>query len=78
MEDFTPTDAHAVETAMIDMREAARKYRERKPESGTGAIFERKAAELKTVRDKILDQLPERFHEHRAAYPDYHAVAPNE
>ena len=34
-------------------------------------MFERKAAELKAVRDKILDRLPEKWHEHRKTYPDY-------
>jgi len=74
MEDFTPTDAHAAHVAMIDMLEAAKKYRERKPESNTGAVFERKAAEFKVARDKILDRLPERWHDHRKAYPDYRSL----
>jgi len=29
------------------------------------------AAQLLISRNKILDRLPEQFHEHRKAYPDY-------
>jgi hypothetical protein len=36
MEGFTPTDAHGAHVAMIDMLEAAKKHRERKPQSNTG------------------------------------------
>jgi len=71
MEDFTPLDAHAAHVAMIDMLEAARKYREKKPGSSVAESFARKAAELKVARNKILDRLPPQFHEHRKAYPDY-------
>lgn len=44
MEDFTPTDVHAAHVAMIDMEEAARKYREKKPGSSVAESFARKAA----------------------------------
>lgn len=33
------------------------------------------AHDLKALRDKILDRLPEQFRQHRAAYPDYHGYA---
>jgi hypothetical protein len=53
---FTPVDAHAVHAATG---------------SSAAASFKRKAEELLVVRNKILDRLPEEFHEHRLAYPDY-------
>jgi hypothetical protein len=71
MEDFTPIDAGVAHEAMIDMREAARKYEERKPGCVQAQTFARKAAELKVLRNKILDRLPSEFHPHRKAYPDY-------
>lgn len=71
MKDFTPIDAGAAHTAMIDMREAARKYEERKPGCVQAQTFARNADQLRILRNKILDRLPEQFHEHRKAYPDY-------
>jgi hypothetical protein len=47
MEEFTPTDAHAAHAAMIDMREAARKYQERKPSSSTGEAMGKEGAGAK-------------------------------
>jgi hypothetical protein len=58
--------------SMIDMEEAARKYRERRPGSSVAESFALKAAELRVVRNKILDRLPASYHERRRAYPDYH------
>ncbi len=70
MEDFTPADAGAVETACRDAHDEAEKRREKMPTSA--AAFDRRADELKNVLYKILDRLPEKFHEHRAlVYPDY-------
>ncbi len=70
-EDLTPIDPGVAHEAMIDMREAARKYEERKPGCVQAQTFARKAVDLKVLRNKILDRLPEQFHEHRKAYPDY-------
>jgi hypothetical protein len=74
-DDFTPIDAGVAHEAMIDMREAARKYEQRKPGCAQAQTFARKAADLKVLRDKILDRLPPQFHEHRKTYPDYHGYA---
>lgn len=77
MSDFTPVQANAVHMAMIDMREAARKYDEKRPGCAQSVTFTRKAEELLVVRNMILDRLPDEFHEHRKAYPDY-VVAEND
>lgn len=76
MEDFTPIDASVAHRTMIDMREAARKYEERKPGCVQAKTFTRKADDLLALRNKILDRLPEQWHEHRSiTYPDYKPVA---
>jgi hypothetical protein len=70
MEDFTPADAGAVATAVDDARAEAEKRREKMPTSA--AAFDHRAEGLLGVLKKILDRLPERFHEHRAlVYRDY-------
>lgn len=70
MEDFTPADAGAVSTASDDAKAEAEKRREKMPTSA--AAFDRRAEELKAVLYKILDRLPEKWHEHRAlVYRDY-------
>lgn len=75
MEDFTPADAGVVATAAGDAREQAGKRRERMPTSA--AAFDRRAKELLVLLHKILDRLPEQFHEHRATvYSDYRPDLP--
>lgn len=70
LEDFTPTDAHAVATAADDAKTEAENRRGRMPSSA--AAFDRRSAALLEVRDKILDRLPEKWHAHRAlVYRDY-------
>jgi hypothetical protein len=70
MDDFTPIDAGVAHAATIGMEEAAKKYRAKKPDSSIAESFERKPAQLKVLRHKILDRLPSQFHEHRKAHPD--------
>lgn len=65
MDDFTPIDAHAVHAAMIEAKHQAGERRERMPTSAEA--LDRHAADLKNVRDKILDRLPAEI---RRAYPD--------
>ena len=70
MEDFTPADAGAVATAADDARDEAEKRREKMPISA--AAFDRRAIPPRVVLYKILERLPEKWHEHRAlVYPDY-------
>jgi hypothetical protein len=70
MEDFSPADANAVATAASDAKTEAERRREKMPSSA--AAFDRRAEQLQAVLVKILDRLPEEFHEHRAlVYPNY-------
>jgi hypothetical protein len=70
VEDFNPADANAVATAADDAKAHAENRRERMPSSA--AAFDRRAAALLEVRDKILDRLPEKWHAHRElVYRDY-------
>jgi hypothetical protein len=70
MEDFTPADAGAVETACRDAHHEAEMRRDKMPTSA--AAFDRRAEELKNVLHKVLERLPEKWHEHRArVYRDY-------
>lgn len=57
MEDFTRTDAHAVNRAMIEAAHQAEERKEKMPSSANALLTH--AAELRAVRDKILDRLPE-------------------
>jgi hypothetical protein len=74
MDDFTLIDAGAVHRAMVEAlaqaeerRSLARARRRR---------LRQHAAQLKVVRDRILDRLPEQWHEYREiSYPDYKPVA---
>lgn len=75
MDDFTPVQAHAVHLARQHMLEAAKRYKQKMPNSSIAASFDSLAEDLLKVRDMILDRLPEQFHEHRKAYRDY--AAPN-
>lgn len=68
VKDFTRTDAHAVNHAMLNARATARERDDRMPSSATA--FDRQADDLKVVRDKILARLPEEVHRN---YPDYEA-----
>lgn len=61
MEDFTPADAGAVATAADDARAEAEKRREKM--STSAAAFDHRAEGLLGVLKKILDRLPERFHD---------------
>lgn len=69
--DFTPIDAAVAHQAFIDMREAAKRHEERKPGCVQAQTYTKKANHLLVLRNKILDRLPEEFHGHRVAYPDY-------
>lgn len=69
MTDFTPTHAHVVHQAMVEAKHEAKERRAKMPSSADA--LERRAAELLIVRNMILDRLPEEFHSHRLAYPDY-------
>jgi hypothetical protein len=71
MADFTPIDAGAAHFAMLNATEAAKSRRAKNPNASSAEAFDRQAAQLKVLRDKILDQLPEKFAAHRKAYPDY-------
>jgi hypothetical protein len=68
--DFPPIDAGVAHEAMIDMREAARKYEAKKPGCVQAQTFARKAEQLLELRNKILDRLPPEFHHNRDTYPD--------
>lgn len=70
MADFTPVDVGAVNAAMVDAKHEAKERRDRMPSSA--AALDQRAEQLLAARDKILDRLPEEFHEHRKAYPDYY------
>jgi hypothetical protein len=67
--DFTPIHAGVVHHAMQLCLEAAKKRREKMPSSADA--FDNHANQLRETRDMLLDRLPEQFHEHRLAYPDY-------
>jgi hypothetical protein len=71
MADFTPIDAGAAHRAMLNAIEAANSRRSKNPNAHSAESFDQQAAELKVLRDKILDKLPPQFHSHRLAYPDY-------
>jgi hypothetical protein len=74
MDDFTPIDAGAAEMARWNALAAAKSRREKNPNSGSAEAFENQAAQLLVLRNKILDRLPEQYHEHRAlVYPNYRA-----
>lgn len=64
MENFTRTDAHAIDRAMIEAEEKAEERRDKMPSSAEA--ISRHAKELEVVREKILDRLPE---EVRLTYP---------
>ncbi len=64
MDEFTRTDAHAVNRAMIEARHLADERKEKMPSSANALRMH--ARELHAVREKILDRLPP---EVRAAYP---------
>jgi hypothetical protein len=66
MEDFTRTDAHAVRRAMMNAEAEAKERKDKMPSSASALL--RHAAELYTVREKILDRLPK---EVRNAYPPH-------
>lgn len=68
---FNPIDAGAANTAMLNALAAANSRREKNPNASSAEAFESQAAQLRVLRDKILDRLPEEFHKHRLAYPDY-------
>ncbi len=55
--EFTQTDVHAVNHAMVWARDEANEREERMPTSAEA--IRKHAAELKVVRDKILSVLPE-------------------
>jgi hypothetical protein len=55
-EPFTRTDAHAVHRAMIEAEHQARERAEKMPSSAN--VLRTHAAELRVVREKILDELP--------------------
>lgn len=69
--DFNPIDAGAAHMAMLNALAAAKSRREKNPNASSAEAFDNQATQLKTLRDKILDLLPEQFHQHRLAYPDY-------
>lgn len=69
MTEFTPIDVGVVNAARIDAKHEANERRERMPSSA--AALDQRAEQLLVVRNKLLDLLPEKFHEHRKAYPDY-------
>lgn len=62
-EPFTRIDAHAVHRAMIEAEHQAKERAESMPSSANA--LRNHAAELRVVREKILDELPP---EARAAY----------
>jgi hypothetical protein len=64
MEDFDRTDAHAVHRAMIEAEHQAAERKETMPSSASALLTH--AAQLRAVREKILDRLPD---EVRNAYP---------
>ena len=64
MEDFTRTDAHAVDRAMVTAEAMAKEQQEKR--SSSAAALGRHARELYAVREKILDRLPA---EVRLTYP---------
>lgn len=71
MADFTPVDVGAAHMAMVNAIEAAKSRRAKNPNASSAEAFDNQAARLRILRDKILDELPEPFHQHRLAYPDY-------
>jgi hypothetical protein len=73
MDDFTLIDVGAVHRAMV---EALAQAEERRRGSISQEALRQHAAQLKVVRDRILDRLPEQWHEYREiSYPDYKPVA---
>jgi len=66
MEEFTRIDAHAVHSAMVSAAAEAKEREEKMPSSASALL--RHAADLYTVREKILDRLPKQV---RDAYPPH-------
>jgi hypothetical protein len=65
MEEFDPIDLHAVHRAMVEAEHQSKEREERMPSSSSANALRAHAAQLRIVREKLLDRLPEQ----RRNYP---------